>query len=272
VRRLIQTLLIASASLWSVPSIAQWNLPAPTRLPSSDRSYVWSTHYYVHPARPATAPNAVALLDRNGRRLGVALSPRDYCYAAMEGTVAVISGGQSTIFNAAGVGPTQLADCTPFFPRSGARVAIGKQRFVKVGSDAPWGLGTAGYRLVPFRTIATDRGFIQSGTVLYLPRLRGMRFTNSDNHTIIHDGYVFAADVGGSIKRCHIDFFGGGQGDTRFFPFTSDKRHPRALEAYVIRDRNVIARLHRAHTIRPIAERSPGVAGCRSSTIKPQED
>jgi len=190
----------------------------------------------------------------------------------MEGTVAVTSQGQVAVFNAGGLGRTRSADCAPFFPKSNARFSIGRQRFFKVGEEAPWGRGIAGYRLVPFRTIATDRGFIRSGTVLYLPRLRGMRFTNTDNSTIVHDGYVFAADVGGSIKRCHIDFFGGGQSDARFFPFTSGKKHPRPLEAYIVRDRTIIARLNAAHAIRPIAEPTSSVVGCDTATIGPQED
>lgn len=267
-----QLLLFSVAALCGTPAIAQWNLAAPASLNPADRHYVWSTHYNVHSAQVSTAANAVPLRDRQGRRLGVALSPKDFCHAAMEGTVAITGNGQTAVYNAAGVGSTASTDCTPFFPRSGARFKIAKQRFFKVGSEAPWGMGTAGYRLIPFRSIATDRAFFGAGTLLYLPRLRGMRFTNSDGTTIVHDGYVFAADVGGSIKRCHIDFFGGGQGEGRFFPFTSDKRHPKALEAYVVRDTAVIARLNAAHAVRPSPARSPSANGCTSATIGPQED
>lgn len=254
------------------PTSAGWNWPAPSDLAESDLRYVWSTHYYVHAAQPSTATNAIPLIDRQGRSLGVKLSPRDFCYAAMEGTVAVTFDDRSETFNAGGVGSRQLADCTPFFPRSNARFAVGRQRFFKISSDAPFGLGISGYRLVPFRTVATDRDFIKPGTVLYLPTLRGLRFTEPSGQQITHDGYVFAADVGGSIKRCHIDFFGGTDSRSAAFPFTSGKRHPRPLKAYIVRNPTIVASLYTEHALRPAGAPAPAVNGCRASVIGPQED
>lgn len=251
---------------------AQWNLPAPSALAEADRHYVWSTYYYVHTAKAVQGPGSVALRNRAGQALGASLSARDFCYAAMEGTVRVDLGDRSELFNAGGLGTTRAADCTPFFSRSNARFAIGKQRFLKVGSGSPWGLGIAGYRLVPFRTIATDRAFIRSGTALFVSRLRGMRFTDANNSSFTHDGYVFAADVGGSIKRCHIDFFAGAIADGSLFPFASGKDRPRSLEVYTVRDQSIVARLHSEHALRPGPTPIPEVRNCLASRIGPQQD
>jgi 3D (Asp-Asp-Asp) domain-containing protein len=120
------------------------------------------------------------------------------------------------------------------------------------GKDAPFGLGTFGYRLVPFRTVAADRRVFAPGTVFFIPRLVGVKFDNS-GASEVHDGYVFFGDVGGAVRGKHIDFFIGA---TRKNPapdlITSTRK--KGFDAYIATDQDLIARLRRQHA-RPAPRR-----------------
>lgn len=129
-------------------------------------------------------------------------------------------------------GTGQLAD--------GRVLNVGKKlksgrRFIVLPKES-YGLGTSSYHLYPYRSVAVDfdflcdrlndrklcapgnteardRGLSRSnrkglaGTLLYLPRLKGIKLEDGS----VHDGYVCAVDVGGGIKLDRIDLFVGGE-------------------------------------------------------------
>ncbi len=74
----------------------------------------------------------------------------------------------------------------------------------------PNGLGTAGYHLIPYRSVAVDRDVVPIGTPLYLPAAVGAKLPDGT----VHDGRFWAHDVGGGIDGWHLDLFTGA-GDRR---------------------------------------------------------
>jgi len=84
----------------------------------------------------------------------------------------------------------------------------GRWRYV-VAHDAPFGLAAPGYKLIPYRTVAVDGKRIKLGAVLYLPALVGVRLPSGE----VHDGFVFAHDIGQGITGNRIDVFVGVEDD-----------------------------------------------------------
>jgi hypothetical protein len=64
---------------------------APPALEGRRRVKLWATHYSIPRAYEDKSEDAVPLLDIKGNELGPKLSSRDFCRAAMEGTVAVLA-------------------------------------------------------------------------------------------------------------------------------------------------------------------------------------
>lgn len=80
----------------------------------------------------------------------------------------------------------------------------GRPCFVEVDRDRyPYGIGVAGYALVPFRSLAVDRRFIPLGHTVEIPELAGMPLPDGSQH----DGCFVAVDGGGAIQGHHIDLF-----------------------------------------------------------------
>jgi 3D (Asp-Asp-Asp) domain-containing protein len=67
----------------------------------------------------------------------------------------------------------------------------------------PFGRGAGQRALIPFKSVAVDPRLIRLGETLYFPELDGIPLPDGS----IHDGCVRADDVGGAIKKRHIDFF-----------------------------------------------------------------
>lgn len=78
-----------------------------------------------------------------------------------------------------------------------------------VATNAPFGLGLDGYKLIPYRTLAVDPEVIRPGTVLYSPALDGVRLPSGE----VHDGFMFAHDEGQGITGSRIDVFVGYESD-----------------------------------------------------------
>jgi len=97
----------------------------------------------------------------------------------------------------------------------------------------PWGLGNRGNALEPLRSWATDRAFIESGTILYSPDWDGVVIPDVDGlGGYTHDGCFRADDVGGAIDGNHIDFFAG----TRDMWQTLERVHPTRTNIVVYTD------------------------------------
>jgi 3D (Asp-Asp-Asp) domain-containing protein len=221
---------------------AQFSFPQPDNSSIGNNLDLWATFYLI--PEVDDNPNGAELLDINGNPLGVKLSDRDWCNAALEGTVSVrTADGKIKTFNFAGVGATAQVNCRPFFPRLATIEKTNKSRFAV--SKGKFGEGVNGLKLVPYRSIAVDRTDIPIGTVIYIPSARGIKVILPSGETDTHDGYFFAADVGGAIKDNHIDVFIG-TADTNPFPFVKSVS-TEIFEAFIITSDSIIAKLKQAH-------------------------
>lgn len=221
------------------------NLPELTAAATVSRRYsLWSTYYYVH--RAQHTPNGQPLLDLSGNDLGVRLSSRDWCGAAVEGTVQVIYNQQIVgTYNYAGRGSREQVDCSPYYSGLKDVSATNQVRFRPTSN--PYGDGVSGLRLVPYRTIAVDRSLIPIGSVIYIPAARGTVVTLPSGQRVTHDGYFYAADVGGAINGNHIDVFLGVAEQNPFRFVTSSPKG--TFEAYLVNDPQIqqtLAALHRS--------------------------
>jgi 3D (Asp-Asp-Asp) domain-containing protein len=217
---LVAGLIVFTPSWARGQDVDKFDNPPPASLESLHQLTLYSTYYYVFSATGVEQGNK--LLDKAGRDLGAALVTKDWCLAAVEGTVAIRLPALSTkTFNFSNADATPQVPCAPLFPslKAATRDKIGKSRWGGVPADAQYGLGDLGQlRLVPFRSIAVDRSqphfARQDGsgikkTVIYVPGLKGAKLKMPDGTDREHDGYLFAADTGGAIKGNHIDFFTG---------------------------------------------------------------
>jgi 3D (Asp-Asp-Asp) domain-containing protein len=71
-------------------------------------------------------------------------------------------------------------------------------------SQSKYGTGSAGCRLVPYRSIAVGPRFVRLGTRISIPQLKGARLPDGT----IHDGMFVAVDRG-TFRGAHIDLFVG---------------------------------------------------------------
>ncbi|MFT6067821.1 MAG: 3D (Asp-Asp-Asp) domain-containing protein [Bacteriovoracaceae bacterium] len=207
---------------------------------------LWATNYYTE----LRSNNSYGQLFRDrsespleveGEKVG--LSDKFFCYAAMEGSVALkFKSGKTVTFNYNGRGRRQL-DCSIYF---GGRFGSSGEVKFKV-AYSKWGEGEQerGYALVPYRTIAVDSRVIPFGSVIYIPKARGTKIKLPTGETFKHDGYFFAGDHGGAIKGNHIDVFTG-----------NFKKHPfpwirssssKTFSSYLVRDKKIIEGMTKIH-------------------------
>ncbi|MCK6547807.1 hypothetical protein L6R52_18285, partial [Myxococcota bacterium] len=219
-----------------VPSTFGFDAP---ELDGARRLELWATYYSVPVVR--ASDRGVALRDRRGRALGPRLAPRDFCDAAMEGTVRIVDDdGAARTYDYAGTAHPPSADCTRWYPR---HRAIGSSRFA--ASSKRFGAAARGGELVPYRTLAVDPSHIPLGTVLWIPAARGVEVRLPSGEVVTHDGYFYAADVGGAVRGNHVDVFLGLRGKN---PFRFIQASTRAtFEAYVVRDPELVAALAAEH-------------------------
>ncbi|MCS6809378.1 MAG: 3D domain-containing protein [Bacteroidota bacterium] len=222
-----------------------FGLPEYYQLGADEEHVLWATQYYVHYAEATTA-NGHALLDTSGRSLGVSLSAYDWCHGSLEGTVLVKdTSGALRTYNYAGRGREIQVDCAPFFKSALIKPeAIGRTRFTYARGE--FGDGVHGFVLVPFRTIAVDTTLYPIGSVLYIPALRGQAIQLPSGKTLLHDGYVFAGDIGGAIKGNHIDVFTGVYRKNPF-PTVIRSTSSATFSAFTVRDTRIIELLYTLH-------------------------
>jgi 3D (Asp-Asp-Asp) domain-containing protein len=220
----------------------EFNLPAPSSLTNLSNLSLWATYYYLHQGQ--VTEKGIPLMDMTEKPLGVMLSPKDWCVAAVQGSLQVLH--ETTIvgtFNFAGVGPTAQVDCTQFYPQLSGISAISRTRFFTTA--ATYGEGIKGYQLVPYRTIAVDETVIPIGSIIYIPAAKGVTIALPSGDQFIHDGNFYAADVGGAVSDNHIDVFTGLTA-TNPFPFIKSKSSA-SFEAYLIDDPAIEQKLASLH-------------------------
>jgi 3D (Asp-Asp-Asp) domain-containing protein len=222
-----------------------FDLPAPSQSSLERRYTLWATYYRLHQAN--IARSGYPMLDRQGNALGITLSHRDWCDAALQGSVQVMDGSRVLgTYNFAGRGTYQQVDCAGFFPTLRTVQDTGRVRFGQ--ASGPFGDGTAGFILVPYRTIAVDRSVIPIGSVIYIPEARGQWVTLPSGEQVVHDGYFYAADVGNAIQGNHIDVFAG-TAQRSPFPFVQS-RSSSTFTAYLVTDPTIRTALDSIHRTR----------------------
>jgi len=246
-KNLISAILAVLASTYPVVALGdEFNMAAP---PTGVKvSKLWATRYYKHLALASTDPDSVPLLARNGSPIGVNVSPNDFCFGALQGTIAVKSGDNTAVFNVNSAIPTASTVCKYKSLTDKVNYQLGHQAWAKITGNGNMGLGVHGFRLVPFRTIAVDPAKIAIGTVFFIPRLKGYTFID-DGQSRVHDGYVIASDVGGGIKLNHIDLFTGSY--TGAPPSFVTSRSIDLFDAWQVSDPVVISRLKDEAKYRP---------------------
>jgi 3D (Asp-Asp-Asp) domain-containing protein len=199
---------------------------------------LWATYYYLPQLSDNTG--SYALRDLKSNELGPRLSLKDWCNSALEGSVRIVSkDSDPRTYNYAGVSAESTVDCKNIF-----KFDVSKTKFRE--ANGPYGDGLDNIILSPYRTLATDLGFISTGTVLYIPAARGAKITLPSGRVIIHDGYFFAGDKGGAIKDNHVDVFIGTHTTAPFFPWIKSHAQ-KTFEAYIVTDKKIIADLTELH-------------------------
>ncbi len=224
--------------------------PPPDNLTSGKSMRLWGTFYHTKLAE--NAPDGFALIGPDNKPIGPKLGHRDWCKAALEGAASIkMPDGSHVVVNVRDArGPSQV-NCDKYYPRLRARSRIGLRhtRFFEVKSPkVKFGYGVNDMPLAGFRTIAVDRRQkpIAYNTLLFVPDLRGRALVSSDGSKFTHDGYVFAADTGSSIKGNHVDFFTGFVNVNPFPDLAGGPSKP--FTAYRISDKNIRQQLLDLHT------------------------
>jgi 3D (Asp-Asp-Asp) domain-containing protein len=185
-----------------------FTLEAPTPQAMGPDLKLWATHYHTPIIAPAADAISAAfpLLGRNGSAISPHLTHRDWCEAALQGSVSVKQGAKSTAYVFVDANGPEQANCDAFLGNlsDGVKNATRRARFMAV--NHPLGCGVRNLPLAPFRTIAVDPAIIPLESVVFVPELRGRAF-RYDGRNYTHDGYLFAGDRGGAIRGRHIDVF-----------------------------------------------------------------
>ena len=180
--------------------------PAPQTLGPDLR--LWATHYHTPVVTPAPKEMsaAVPLIGRDGASLSPPLRQRDWCEAALQGSVSVKQGGKSTAYVYVDDNGPEQVNCDEWLGKlpEGVKNATRRARFMPVKHAL--GCGVRSIPLMPFRTIAVDPRIVPLESVIFVPELRGVVFEYNGS-TFTHDGYLFAGDRGGAIHGKHIDVF-----------------------------------------------------------------
>lgn len=211
---------------------------------SGKNTSLWATNYYT-PIYDQDAAGVV--LKRKSEKTilykgsAVRLTEKKWCLAAMEGSVSIkFPDGETKTFNYEGTG-TMQASCAKYF--AGRFASTGRVKFKQ--ADSKWGHGVKNYSLVPYRTIAVDPKKIPYGSVVFIPEAKGKEITLENGDTFIHDGYFFAGDTGGAIKKNHIDVFTGNS-KNHSFNFIGNNSS-KTFNAKIIKDESVIKEMTEMH-------------------------
>jgi hypothetical protein len=246
-------LAVFSASLFATTAafaqgvsqnVANFSFPQPANTQSLKKLGLWGTWYFL-PQMTAVSEGGQNLFAPNGQSLGVALPHRDYCIAAMEGSVRIRMGTNNKTYNWGGKAPDLGIDCGDVFKKYPKQGNIyWREAHSPFGDGADRGDGLPPWALIPFRSLAVDPNTIPFETVLYIPQARGVNITLPDGRKVTHDGYFIANDRGGLIKENHVDVFIGTATDTPFDFVTSDPKD--TFSAYEVKDPAILREIREA--------------------------
>ena len=198
---------------------------------------LWATYYYLPQVR--SIDNGFALRDMQGAPLGPTLARRDWCNAALQGSVIVLDDENNpTTYNYAGKTNDHKVDCSMYWSFDSSVTKFTKAK-------GPYGDGVRNYKLVPYRTIAVDQHKVTYGSILFIPAAVGNVVVLPDGSTALHDGYFFAGDTGSRIKGKHIDVYIGTASKNPFNWVKSKKEG--IFKAFLVKDKKIIDYLTKIH-------------------------
>lgn len=226
-----------------------FDLPSPTDSQIEGTKRVAATRYYDQIVPPSTAEDSIPYRDMKGNPVSDRVSPYYWCLGAIEGSISTTFNGKPVILNYHNFKRESkyYVRCTDYIV-NGSRDIDGATRY-KI-TNAKYGKGVNDWFLVPYRTIATDPSYIKHGEVIYIEKARGQNITLPSGKVVKHDGYFYAGDRGGSdvVKGKFIDIFCGFDSKCLSKKVTnSTKGDLRLMDAYVIKDENIKARLKQYH-------------------------
>lgn len=226
-------------------SPGDFNLPEPENTTLLTPLTLWSTQYYIHEFKSG---GTIPIRYSNGELSGLFADTCDFCTASLEGTAYVTDSlGNVTVINFAKSADSSLVDCRACKKYSSSKLKVenwGKTLWTK---SEGFGDGVKNYRLIPFRTIAVDKDVIPYGTVIYIPAAKGKLVSLPNGELMTHDGYFFAGDTGGAIKKNHIDIFTGIYTGNPF-PEVIKSNESKTFEAVIVTDAGIIKDLTEKHT------------------------
>jgi 3D (Asp-Asp-Asp) domain-containing protein len=261
-------LRLAAVQLAPSQQALNFMLDAPQAESAVKELKLWATWYHMPTVRAAKA-DGLPLMGRNGKAISAALTDRDWCDAAMQGSVWVQGpdGEQTAYVYIDDNGPEQnncdsaLGNLSP-----GIKAATRRARFAAF--KHPRGCDVRPIPLMPYRTVAVDPKKIPMGTVLYIPQLRGEAFW-LEGQLFEHDGYVVASDRGGAIEGNHIDIFVADVAHDPF-PHVIKSRAGATFEAFVVNPQDPAAMaLKASHD--EVCEDTPGPGRRVKATAKPAD-
>lgn len=222
-----------------------FSFPEPESTVLSTPLSLWSTQYYIHEFQSG---GTIPIVYATGESSGLFADTCDFCSASLEGTAYVKDSlGNVTVINFAKSGDSSFVDCRACKKYTSSKLKVeswGKTLWTK---SEGFGDGVKNYRLIPFRTIAVDKDVIPYGTVIYIPKVKGQLVNLPNGEQVIHDGYFFAGDTGGAIKKEHIDIFTGIYSGNPF-PDVIKSNESKTFEAVIVTDVSIINTLTEMHT------------------------
>jgi 3D (Asp-Asp-Asp) domain-containing protein len=237
---------VAPVSVALANEQTSFNLPLPTSATLGEELTLWSTYYLIYQATVTKGEDTYPLLDSNYQSLGIELSHQDWCYSALQGTVRILDENKNyRTYNYDDRGEIEQVDCSQYFSSLSEATLKKMSRNLFRPVDSPYGDGTDGFILRPYRSIAVDPHLIPLGTVIYIPSARGVKITLTSGETVEHDGYFFAADIGSAIQGHHIDTFLGVNKQNPF-PYVLS-RETGTFQAFIVSDPEIKSILTHVH-------------------------
>lgn len=235
-------LIFVSSCIHAQVSSDEFNLPEPENKKTA--LSLWATQYYIHEFQSS---GNIPIVYANGESSGLYADTCDFCNASLEGTAYVRDSlGNIHVINFAQTGEKVFVDCRACKKYASSKLKVESWGRALWNKSAGFGDGVKNYRLVPFRTIAVDQATIPYGTVIFIPAAKGKLIDLPNGKQAIHDGYFFAGDTGGAIKKNHVDVFTGIYSGNPF-PETILSNENKTFEAVIVTDPEIITSLTALH-------------------------
>ncbi len=236
----------AGSTAASTDDVANFTLPEFNNNGNSAVS-LWATYYYLPQMNAVSTGHVLRAMD--GSEFPVKLEHRNYCIAAMEGSVRIRSNGTNKVYNYAGKSSDGGPNCGDVFSKyPAAGVVRWREAYGSFGDGTDRGENQTPWILIPYRSIAVDPSVIPYGTAIYVPAARGVRITLPDGRSVLHDGYFIGSDRGGLIKQNHIDVFIG-ISDSNPFKFVQSEPSS-TFNAYLLKDSSITEALQNASILK----------------------